>query len=146
MKVQYSIRQQVEKDVAQLVITVPLDEVTHEDHAEWPMPEAIHHQANTVNVRVCVETGRIVGWPTGKTYNELWKPRDSGTYTLLDGAGGEIEVFADDYVPAFCGWGEGGGDYIEMKIDENGTIANFHDAFTAEDVWLALDDKYADED
>ena len=142
MNVTYKIRQEVTEQVAQLAIVVPTDKVLHEDHGEWPHPDAIDGNAQTVTVRVCVESGRIVGWPKGVTYSALWKPRDSGTYILLDEAGDEVERFEDDYVPRFCYWGEGGDDYIEMNVSEDGTIANFHDTFTAARVAEALDEKY----
>lgn len=145
MKVTYKERREVTRDVAQLVIAVPLDEVEHEDHPRWPQPKAIYEATGFVEVRVCVETGRVVNWPAGATYDALWKPRDSGMYVLLDSAGDEIERFDDDYVPRFCYWGEGGDDYIEMKIDEDGKIANFHDTFTAERVSEAIGEKYRDQ-
>jgi len=82
-----------------------------------------------VNGRWCptidIPTGTITNWTQGTTADVHYKVCDDGEYTLVDAEGGTILV-KDGYVPdIMCPEGEGYGDYIIMKIDENGKIAKW---------------------
>lgn len=92
----------------------PTDNI-HSNHYRW-------------QPTIDVEKGCIVDWPTGVTANVHYKVCDEGTYTLLDADKNEI-VSVDSYVPDCIGEY---GDYIIMRIDENGVISNF--SFSKEDV------------
>lgn len=74
--------------------------------------------------KVDIDTGRIQDWPIGKSGRLSMKVCDEGTYTLLDKAGKVIATRAQDYVPNDLIPGEYG-DYIDLKIDEQGIITNW---------------------
>ena len=75
--------------------------------------------------RISIEKGVIINWPEGTTADIHYKVCDDGIYTLLDEGGAKITA-KDGYVPdIMCPNGKGYGDYIIMKIDENGKIANW---------------------
>lgn len=69
-----------------------------------------------------LESGKILNWETGKTADIHYKVCDDGNYILLDENEGEIKSIAG-YVINDLAIGESGfGDYIIMKVDENGLI------------------------
>jgi hypothetical protein len=72
-----------------------------------------------------IEAGAIVDWPTGTTADVHYKVCDNGIYTLLDADRNEVKQI-DGYVPdIMCPEGRGYGDYVIMKIDGDGKIANW---------------------
>jgi len=72
-----------------------------------------------------IESGVILNWEHGVTASTHFKVCDDGIYKLLDGSDALIAEI-DGYVPKImCPEGEGYGDYVIMKIDENGKIANW---------------------
>jgi len=72
-----------------------------------------------------LETDIIANWKQGVTADIHYKVCDDGTYKLLDADGNEV-VSIDGYVPdIMCPIGEGFGDYIIMKVDENGQIGSW---------------------
>jgi hypothetical protein len=78
-----------------------------------------------------LETGVIKNWEQGKTANVHYKVCDAGSYYLQDADGNTILSIDENYVPdIMCPEGEGYGDYIKMKIDENGKIANWEQTLT----------------
>jgi len=66
----------------------------------------------------------IVAWPQGKTLEFYMKVCDQGSYQLIDDHGNEVLAIENDYVPNNLLPGEYG-DYLELKIDENGVITNW---------------------
>lgn len=70
-----------------------------------------------------IETGKIRGWPQGKTGKMFMKVCDGGIYTIRDDKDNEI-VKTNEYVPSFipndCG------DYVDFEINENGIIAKWN--------------------
>lgn len=73
-----------------------------------------------------IETGMITNWKSGTVADVHYKVCDDGTYELVDESGVIVKSI-DGYVPEImCPGGQGFGDYIIMKIDENGKIANWH--------------------
>ena len=70
-----------------------------------------------------IATGGIYDWPRGKTLDMYMKVNDSGTYFLRDGSGSIISAL-NDYVPHGIVPGEFG-DYVDLKINENGIITNW---------------------
>lgn len=76
-----------------------------------------------------LETGIIKDWPQGTVADIHYKVCDDGDYTLLD-ADGNIVKKIEGYVPKLMSPAENGfGDYIIMKVDENGKIANWKPTF-----------------
>lgn len=71
-----------------------------------------------------IDTGKILDWPQGKTGEMYMKVCDQGSYFLLDEGGNTVLSIEDDYVPNGLIPGEYG-DYIDLKIDENGVITNW---------------------
>ncbi len=84
---------------------------------------------------IAVETGLIVNaWPKGVTASINYKVCDAGCYTLLDKNMKVIKTLENSYVPVCLSPIKNGyGDYIIMKIDENGKIAGWKPNF---DEWL----------
>lgn len=72
-----------------------------------------------------IETGIIKNWEQGKTADIHYKVCDEGEYSLMNDRG-ETIVKIEGYVPdIMCPEENGYGDYIIMKVDENGQIANW---------------------
>ena len=68
-------------------------------------------------------TGKIVNWPNGTTADIHYKVCDDGSYQLL-GDGGHVVLERDGYViDMMCPEGAGYGDYVIMKVGEDGAIA-----------------------
>lgn len=73
-----------------------------------------------------IDNGIITNWTQGVTANIHYKVCDDGTYKLKDSDCNTV-VIREDYVPKIlCIDDNGYGDYIIMKIDENGQILNWH--------------------
>ena len=70
-----------------------------------------------------VDTGTIKDWPIGEVRNMFVKVCDQGLYSLIDSDGNEVAKI-DGYVPNGLIPGEYG-DYVDLKIDENGVITNW---------------------
>lgn len=80
---------------------------------------------DTWDIVIDLETGTIIGWPKGIDADTCYKVCDDGVYTLLNEQK-EPVVKIEGYVPdIMCPEGGGYGDYIEMKIDSDGKIANW---------------------
>ena len=72
-----------------------------------------------------IETGVILDWPKGTTADVHYKVCDAGVYTLLDADKSEIKQI-EGYVPSIMfPEANGYGDYVIMKIDGDGKIANW---------------------
>lgn len=72
-----------------------------------------------------IKTGLIVNWETGKTADIHYKVCDMGVYYFTDNNGIKY-LEKEGYVPSIMSpGGSGYGDYIIMKINENGFIANW---------------------
>lgn len=72
-----------------------------------------------------IETGKVLNWEIGKTADIHYKVCDDGVYSLISEKHG-IVFQKDGYVPIFLDLtGESYGDYLIMKIDENGMIKNW---------------------
>ena len=78
------------------------------------------------NPIINIETGVITNWEQGKTAEIHYKICDDGTYALLD-AGLTKIVQKEGYVPNILDLdGESYGDYIIMKVSENGLIEGWN--------------------
>jgi hypothetical protein len=80
-----------------------------------------------------LETGVIRNWPKGTTADIHYKVCDDGEYTLLNEDYEHIKTI-EGYVPdIMCPEGDGYGDYVKMRIDQDGKIQNWKpnlEAFT----------------
>lgn len=77
------------------------------------------------SVKIDLETGNILDWPKGTVAETHYKVCDAGIYSLLNNEH-EIVAEIEGYVPnMMCPEGNGYGDYVIMKIDEDGKIANW---------------------
>lgn len=75
--------------------------------------------------KIDIDTGIIVNWRQGTIADIHYKVVDEGVYTLTDAEGNMI-VEKDGYVPdIMCPEESGYGDYIIMKVRENGQICNW---------------------
>ena len=73
-----------------------------------------------------IDTGQIINWTQGVTADIHYKVRDGGLYHIFDKDGDCVLWIEEDYVPKImCPGGTGYGDYIIMKVDENGFIQNW---------------------
>jgi hypothetical protein len=75
------------------------------------------------DVTVEADTGRIRGWPEGRTGDVHMKVADQGSYYLLDKEGKVIASREEDYVPR-CIPGEYG-DYLIFQIRPDGTVKDW---------------------
>ena len=75
--------------------------------------------------KIDLENGQIVNWEIGTTMKTYFKVCD-GTYTLTDENNFTV-IEKDGYVPDVLDpYDDGFGDYIILKIDENGFIDKFN--------------------
>lgn len=70
-------------------------------------------------------TGKIDGWPQGTTADIHYKVCDEGTYTLLGPDRSPVQGVNGYVIPMMCPEENGFGDYVIMKVAEDGTIANW---------------------
>ena len=77
------------------------------------------------NPTIDIETGIVSNWPKGTIADISFKVCDEGIYQLVDSCGHIVKKI-DGYVPSImCPEEDGYGDYIIMKIDGDGKIANW---------------------
>lgn len=81
-----------------------------------------------------LETGRVIWWPWGMNADIHYKVCDAVEYWLEDAEGKRVK-WRGEYVPGFLSVGERGyGDYIIMKISEEGIIEGWSEpALNGED-------------
>lgn len=80
-----------------------------------------------------LETGRIISWPAGTTADIHYKVCDAGKYWLEDAAGEQIQ-FKGYYVPQVLG-DTGGGDYIILKVSDDGLIEGWKQPEIDDEQW-----------
>jgi hypothetical protein len=113
----------VKKPVEIDVKTVRLSVAVRYD--EEDMPNDFPFRKNDIwEVTIDIETGKIRDWPEGVTHALHMKVCDQGSYWLYDAEGGLAGWIDEDYVPNELIPGSYG-DYIEMDIRADGTIANW---------------------
>ena len=72
-----------------------------------------------------IDLGQIRDWPIGMTADIHYKVCDDGGYQIQD-ADGNIIITKEGYVPdTLAPESDGYGDYIIMKVDDLGCIANW---------------------
>jgi hypothetical protein len=79
-----------------------------------------------VIVDVAEKGARVRDWPEGQTGDFCMKVCDEGFYCLLDSEGAVVARREENYVPnRLLPPNDGWGDYVELKIDEDGKIVNW---------------------
>lgn len=115
----FQVMKKVEINLAHVVVLAPVRFGDEKMAIDFPF-----RKGNYWEVKIELETGRIVGWPQGRVEDVHLKVCDSGTYNLLNYEG-EIEGSVDlNYVPHGVVPGSYG-DYIELEINEGGIITNW---------------------
>lgn len=71
-----------------------------------------------------IDTGKVIGWPVGKSGHLHMKVCDEGSYWLLRRDGSCVAKITQDYVPHGVIPGEYG-DYVDLKINAEGIITNW---------------------
>lgn len=86
-------------------------------------------------------TGRIVGWPEGKTASVHYKVCDEGEYWLLDESGVRVAKYADYYVPDrfLCHGDRGFGDNIILNINEQGAVEGWRTPVIDPGMWPSME-------
>lgn len=72
-----------------------------------------------------IETGKIINWITGNSADIHYKVCDDGVYTLKDEKGNVILVKEGYVIDSLSIGEEGFGDYIILKVGQNGIIKNW---------------------
>ncbi len=75
------------------------------------------------DITIDIDTGKIVDWPGPAAHVEM-KVTDGGSYYLLGPDKSVVKAIEQDYVPHGVAPGSYG-DYIEMDIEEDGTITGY---------------------
>lgn len=114
--------QKVTKKVAFVELHVAVN------YGDEDMPyDAPMRKGDMFNVLIDVDEKKVIDWPVGKTLDIYMKVCDQGTYILLDADKEEILSKQDGYCPNNLLPGAYG-DYLELKIDENGIVTNWLDS------------------
>jgi hypothetical protein len=84
-------------------------------------------EGNSWKPSIELATGKILGWPMGTTADIHYKICDDGDYWLADSEGNKLYKWAGNYVPdrLLCVGESGYGDYIILKVREDGRIADW---------------------
>ena len=120
MKTTY--RKEVEVEIKTILIDINIRYVGDSDDDDVPTDFPLLN-GSVWQARVDVDTGKIEGWPAGKTKEMFCKVCDQGVYTLYDDENNVITV-KDGYVPNGIVPGEYG-DYVDLKINREGIITNW---------------------
>lgn len=106
-------------EVTMLRMRIPVRYGTEDIPEDFP-----GRTGDILEMTIDLDKHRIDNWPKGRTEEVYMKVVDEGFYYLLDTEGNEIAAIEQDYVPNGLIPGEYG-DYIELNIDETGTITNW---------------------
>jgi hypothetical protein len=118
MKVQ--IKETKDVDVSTVRIIVPIRYGDEEMPFDFPF-----RNNDTWRVDVDIETGVIKDWKQGVSAELKLKVVDGGCYYVMDAAGETVFEIEEDYVPHGLIPGRWG-DYIDLSIDADGRIKNWH--------------------
>ncbi len=86
--------------------------------------------------RIHIETGQIMNWKQGTTADIHYKSCDDNEFQLFDINGNLIKQIEGYVIDTMCPIGEGYGDYVKMKVDQDGYI----------DDWKFVQSDFTDED
>ena len=108
-----------EIDAAFISITIPIRYPDHETGIPADFPG---REGNTIHMTLDIDSRKVVGWPDGRAGSLYLKVCDEGEYELV-GRDMTTITTIQDYVPR-CIPGEYG-DYVDMAIGADGTIAGW---------------------
>ncbi len=131
MKIEFQQRQRVEKAINHVIIAIPADEVERDDvygDCTGKMPVSFKNVAKDMYVLYVDPNGVVRDWPAGITVDAYFKPSDGGRYWIV--FDDDVSIRIGCYVPSCLSMGDGGGDYLELKIDGTGRIADWERVFT----------------
>ena len=114
-------------DVKYLGINLPVR--YGDEDIPYDAPQRI---GDTWEAFIDIDAGTVLNWPQGKTLDMYMKVVDSGIYTLYTELMQEVACLEGEYVPHGLVPGEWG-DYVHLKIDENGKITNWPAKISLED-------------
>lgn len=114
-----TVKLPTEIEISHVLIQLPINYGTDDMRDDFPL-----RFSDTWIARVEIDTGKIVGWPEGKSGKIEMKVSDGGVYTLLSPSGSHLAKIEDGYVPHGVVPGSYG-DYVELEIDANGVITNW---------------------
>jgi hypothetical protein len=115
----FTVWTEADIDVRLVTIQVPVK------YDEEDMPNDFPFRKGDIwEILVDFETGVIQNWPKGVSHDLYMKVTDGGTYILHSAGGTTLAKLEQEYVPHGVVPGDYG-DYIELKIDENGKITNW---------------------
>jgi hypothetical protein len=99
---------------------------------------------NVWRATVDIATGVIANWPQGKTLDMHMKVCDEGSYFVRDYHHTVVHSREVDYIPS---WIPGEyGDYIIMKIDENGHIEGWDAERFVQELQEDIDNRSREDD
>lgn len=117
MKATIKIEKEVEIAMIKIDVAVRYDE--EDIPNDFPL-----RKGDMWSAIVEVDTGKILDWPIGRSGEMYMKVVDGGSYYLLDKEGNTVLSLEQDYVPHGIVPGKYG-DYIELKINDQGIITNW---------------------
>jgi len=117
MKAVIKIEKEVEIKIVRVEVAVRYGE--EDIPKDFPM-----RHGDTWLANIDIDNGCVLGWPYGHKGNLSMKVCDEGSYYLYDSDWNQVLSIENDYVPNSLIPGKYG-DYIDLHIDENGTITNW---------------------
>ena len=97
-------------------------------------------QGDTWHARIHLATGKIENWPQGVSGDLHYKVADAGEYWLSNAEGKRLLKYKGSYVPDdYLSQGsQGFGDYIILKVDQDGKIENFRNPEIDIERWIEV--------
>ena len=132
MKTIIKVKKEIEITILKIVIPIRYGEEDIPNN--FPL-----RNGDTWSATINIDNGEILEWPKGEKGRLSTKVCDSGSYFLLDTDGNTVLSIEEDYVPNELVPGEYG-DYIDLIIDENGFITNWHKNPSIEEFFI--EDEY----
>lgn len=117
----------IEENVTHIVLSCSVNYGEEEIPTDFP-----GRDGDMWHAKVNLDTGKIEGWPAGRTANMHLTVKDCGIYTLLAENGREVAKLENDYVPHGIIPGQYG-DTIELEIASDGSITNWPQRFDVSD-------------
>lgn len=109
----------IEVNITHVLVNLPVRYDEEDIPNDFPLREG-----KMWNAKIEIDTGKIEGWPQGRTGEFYMKVVDMGSYYLLDENGAPVARIVANYVPHGVIPGESG-DYVDFKIDGHGVITNW---------------------
>jgi hypothetical protein len=125
MKTIIKVEKEVDVKMVKMDVAVRYDEEDMPNNFPW-------RKGDMWSVIIDIDKGQILDWPEGVAKDIYMKVCDQGSYYLLDEQGNTVASIENDYVPHGVIPGQYG-DYIDFKIQSDGTIKNWNRNISFED-------------